>query len=61
MIKRRKVEAVTTTIRLPVDIKKWLEKQIERSGTSQNEEMLKAIRDHMAKSKASGPRASAAS
>ena len=35
-------------LRLPPDLKKWIEKQAERNGSSQNSEVIRAVRERMA-------------
>jgi hypothetical protein len=42
-----KQQAVKVLIRMPKDMKAWLEQQAERNWTSQNGEVIKAIRSRM--------------
>ena len=42
-----KSEAVRVMARLPQEVKFWLEEQAERNFTSQNAEIVKAIRSHI--------------
>lgn len=35
------------TVRLPVDLRAWIEEQAERNGASQNSEVIRAIRERM--------------
>ena len=44
MMKRRNIELVTITARLPLDVKEWLEKQALQNVTSVNAEMIRAVR-----------------
>jgi Arc-like DNA binding domain len=43
-----KVAVVTTSIRLPKDVKRWVEKEARRTGASQNSEIVRCIRGRMA-------------
>lgn len=36
-------------LRLPEDLKTWLEKQADRNGSSQNSEVIRAIRERAAR------------
>jgi Arc-like DNA binding domain len=47
---------VAILIRLPKDVKEWIEREAERNASSQNSEIVRCIRGRMA-SKASGLRA----
>lgn len=34
-------------LRLPVDLKEWIEAQAEKNGSSQNSEIVRAVRERM--------------
>lgn len=34
-------------LRLPADLKQWIEEQAERNGCSQNSEIIRAVRERM--------------
>ncbi|MDD9745517.1 Arc family DNA-binding protein [Marinovum sp. PR37] len=36
-------------LRLPPDLKRWIEEQAEANGSSQNSEVIRAVRERMAK------------
>lgn len=42
-----KASTVQLPIRFPLDVKAWLEAQAERNGSSQNSEVIRAIRAAM--------------
>lgn len=46
---------VTTTLRLPVDIKLFLDAQAELNASSQNSEIIRAIRERMERVKKEMP------
>lgn len=35
-------------LRLPLDLKNWLKAEAEKNGSSQNSEVIRAVRDRMA-------------
>ncbi len=35
-------------LRLPTDIKAWIKEQADKNGSSQNSEVIRAVRDRMA-------------
>jgi hypothetical protein len=39
---------VAVLVRLPPDVKEWLERQADRNAASQNSEIVRSIRDRMA-------------
>ncbi|SFB82137.1 Arc family DNA-binding protein [Tropicimonas isoalkanivorans] len=36
-------------LRLPADLKDWIKAQAEKNGSSQNSEVIRAVRDRMAR------------
>jgi len=34
-------------LRLPIDLKRWIEEQAEANGSSQNSEVIRAVRERM--------------
>jgi hypothetical protein len=40
-------EAAKVLVRLPLDMKTWIEQQAVRNWTSQNSEIIRAIRSHI--------------
>jgi hypothetical protein len=40
-------EAARVLVRLPLEVKTWLEQEAIRNWTSQNSEIIRAIRSHM--------------
>jgi hypothetical protein len=42
-----KAETTTVLIRLPLDVKRWLEKEAERTLASQNSEIIRSLRARM--------------
>lgn len=40
---------ITTTLRLPVDMKLFLDQQAELNASSQNSEIIRAVRERMAR------------
>lgn len=42
-------EAVQLQLRLPPDVKAWLAAEADRNGSSQNSEVIRALRDAMTK------------
>jgi hypothetical protein len=42
-----KAETVTVLVRLPVDVKRWVEAEAARTLASQNSEIIRAIRSRM--------------
>lgn len=43
----RKSEAERVLVRLPRDVKSWIEREAARNGASQNSEIVRAIRARM--------------
>lgn len=43
----RKSEAERVLVRMPRDMKAWIEREAERNGASQNSEIVRAIRARM--------------
>jgi hypothetical protein len=43
----RKSEGERVLVRLPRDVKAWIEREAERNGASQNSEIIRAIRVRM--------------
>jgi hypothetical protein len=41
------VDRTTMVIRLPKDVKGWLEKEAQRTGASQNSEIVRSLRARM--------------
>lgn len=39
-------------LRMPADIKRWIEEQARKNGSSQNSEIIRAIRERMERVKA---------
>jgi hypothetical protein len=43
----RQYETIPLMVRMPVDVRRWLERQAERSAGSMGSEVVRAIRDAM--------------
>ncbi|PTQ72732.1 Arc family DNA-binding protein [Celeribacter persicus] len=44
-----KSPTIQLPIRFPLDVKAWIEAQADKNGSSQNSEVIRAVRDRMAK------------